>query len=250
VSEMTAKEKEERKWAKKVTAAMEAKIETLHNEIAERLHRKRERQMEQLAAVTVASPSQRDPAVAKAMAFWKKTIPLDDDAGIWKKVLIALLEFDANGELPSFCHGYNTCQVESFHSNRAGTADKTRHWHANWEPICEVTALQHNLGRRFLVPVLEALHIPTTEEELTMIERQEDERLQLVRARSSGAIRMRLMRREKKRKIERIKRQVDKTWGEKMSHVDLNARHARTYQHLPYLFSGKATHDSEDEDSE
>jgi hypothetical protein len=43
---------------------------------------------------------------------------------------------------------------------------------------------------------------------------------------------------------------VDKTWGEKMSHVDLNARHALTYQHLPYLFSGKATHDSEDEDSQ
>ena len=94
--------------------------------------------MEQFAAA-LASRSPRDPAVAKAMAFWKKTIPLDDADGIWKKVMIALLEFDATGELPSICHGYNTCQVESFYSSRAGNADKTKHWHANWEPICEVT---------------------------------------------------------------------------------------------------------------
>jgi len=252
VSQMTAKEKEEHKWAKKVTPEMGIKIQALHDEIAERLRRKQQTQMEQLAAVT--SHSQRDPAVAKAMAFWKKTIPLDDAAGIWKKVMVVLLEFDANGELPSICHGYNTCQVESFHSNRAATADKTRHWHANWEPICEVTALEHNLGRRFLVPIMEALHVHMTEEELAMIERQEDERMQLVRARSSAAIRMRLMRREKRRKIERLKRQVDKTWAEKMSFVDLSvdARRTRTYQHLPYLFStgSKANDESDDEDSD
>jgi len=73
-----------------------------------------------------------------------------------------------------------------------------------------------------------------------------------VRARSSGAVRMRLMRREKRRKIERLKRHVDKTWAEKMSFVDpsVDAQRTRTHQaeHLPYLFSSKARDESEDED--
>jgi hypothetical protein len=259
--DMTAAEKKAAVWAKRVDPVMEGKITRIRAEILRRLEIKR--QVEEAAADAAAaaassdssaSTSESDPAVVDAMKFWRKTIPLDDSDGVWKRVIVVILELDSKGEVEQLCHGFNTCLVESFHSCRARLAKKDGHRPASWDALCQVSALRHNLGRGYLVEILKELGITPTAAEIESISRQEAARLEAVRHRSSSMVRMRLMRREKKRKIDRLRREIDASWPGSMHYLDSSLAVSTTARHLPYLFSRDRTtqHDqgSEEEDEE
>ena len=65
---------------------------------------------------------------------------------------------------------------------------------------------------------------------------------------------MRLMRREKKRKVDRLRKEIDASWTDSMRYLDSSLAVSTTARHLPYLFSRSesAQHDesSAEEDDE
>jgi hypothetical protein len=230
--DMTSTEKADEKMRKLLTPQLQAEVDRIRAEII-----RRQTEPEAAAAALPDVPAV-DAAVQKALTLWKKTIRLDDPEHpmLWQKVMVEVLRLATPEELRTFCHGYNTCLAESFHSSRAALADKRIHWRTTWEGRCELTALRNNLGGGYILPVMCALGLTASPEEVRAIEREEQQRQVAVKQRNSQAVRMRLMRREKTRKVNRVRRLVE---GDGFAEVTraITQKRVQGSKHLPYTLS-------------
>lgn len=230
--DMTSAEKADEKMRKLLTPQLQAEVDRVRAEII-----RRQTEPEAAAAAQPDVPAV-DAAVQKALTLWKKTICLDDPEHptLWLKVMVEVLRLATAEELCTYCHGYNTCLAESFHSSRAALADKRIHWRTTWEGRCQLTALRNNLGARYILPVMCALGLTASPEEVRAIEREEQQRQVAVKQRNCEAVRMRLMRREKTRKVNRVRRLVE---GDGFAEVTraIPQKRVQGSKHLSYTLS-------------
>ena len=187
----------------------------------------------------------------KALTLWKKTIRLDDPEHpmLWQKVMVEVLRLATPEELRTYCHGYNTCLVESLHSSRASLADKRIHWKRTWPGRCDLTALRNNLGGSYILPVMCALGLTASPDEVRAIEREEQQRQVAVKQRNSEAVRLRLMRRNKTRNVNRVRRLVEGDGFVEVTRA-ITQKRVQGSKHLSYTLSQRFEDvDADDEEN-
>jgi hypothetical protein len=236
---MTAAEKAQAKIDKVQTPEMAEQIEQIRAEIVRRQAEDSTREVESAVArfsQAKDGDNTETPAETKAMTLWRKVIPLDDDAGIWRWVMIEVLTLAREDVLKTYCHGYNTCLVESFHARRAAHASKRIHWKRTWAARCALIGLQNNLGHSCILPVMRELGLKLSLEQKEQICREETQRVSMANRRNGEEVRLRLLRREKTRKVHRVRTLIEGTDLPKV----VNMIPRQRGKHLPYILPGNA----------
>jgi hypothetical protein len=246
LKDMTAAERAAKKLADAQTPAMRVQIDLIHDEIVRR-------KMEDATRVVAAAVGLEDdetPEETKAMNLWRKVIPLDDPACVWRWVMIEVLTMAKEDELQTYCHGYNTCLNESFNSQRAGYASKSVHWRTTWTGRCCCTALHNNHGVGCVDLVMKELGLKLSRDQQDAICAEEMQRVKTANRRNSEEVRMRLMRREKTRKIHAQRTLIEGRDFPKV--VKKIPAQGFKGKHLPYILSKEARgcEQAEDSDSE
>ena len=92
---------------------------------------------------------------------------------------------------PRFCHGFNSCAVESQHNKRTKYANKRQFFPSSFPDRARLAVLDHNMGDEYKLAVCDRLGIALDEHRRETIQRDDQARLTALAKKRSDEVKVR-----------------------------------------------------------